>query len=529
MSAAYIGKELESEFGKIPPSFLPLGNRRLFQHQMKSAPKNSKVYISLPESYIVSNIDKRWFEIHNINLIVTPDNLSLGESLVAAINLSESTLDEPLVVLFGDTLIKDLPIGEDVVGISQVTDNYDWAVVEDNDLDWLENNNQNIKSKQTQVINGYFKFSQPRQLIRAITQSHWGFLQGVSKYHYDVGLTAISVDEWLDFGHVHTYYSSKATYTTQRAFNELLITPEYIEKSSRNNIKIQAEANWFNSIPVSMRIYIPQYLGSNNQAINQNDNRFSYRLEYLHLTALNELYVFAELPPVIWNKILECCVDFLKRCSVNTAPVNSVVNDFSDLFGIKTQNRLKEYCDNKEFSLEQTWSFNNLDKVSLSDILLASEQNLPKNNWLPSLLHGDFCFSNTLYDFRSNRIKTIDPRGINNNNELTIYGDVRYDIAKLSHSVLGMYDWIMAGYYQVEITNNKKITLEIAGKESHSVIQQEFVQLIEQKFNLSAINLYAMQIQLFLSMLPLHSDDINRQNALFANAFNLYHKMQGLK
>lgn len=33
MSAAYITLELESEFGTIPPSFLPLGNRRLFQYE----------------------------------------------------------------------------------------------------------------------------------------------------------------------------------------------------------------------------------------------------------------------------------------------------------------------------------------------------------------------------------------------------------------------------------------------------------------------------------------------------------------
>ena len=29
MSAAYVGQDLQSEFGKIPPSFLPLGNKTL--------------------------------------------------------------------------------------------------------------------------------------------------------------------------------------------------------------------------------------------------------------------------------------------------------------------------------------------------------------------------------------------------------------------------------------------------------------------------------------------------------------------
>ncbi len=39
MSGAYVGQELESEFGRIPPSFLPLGNRPLFQHQVALAPQ----------------------------------------------------------------------------------------------------------------------------------------------------------------------------------------------------------------------------------------------------------------------------------------------------------------------------------------------------------------------------------------------------------------------------------------------------------------------------------------------------------
>jgi len=37
-------------------------------------------------------------------------------------------------------------------------------------------------------------------------------------------------------------------------------------------------------------------------------------------------------------------------------------------------------------------------------------------------------------------------------------------------------------------------------------------------------------IHLFLSMLPLHNDDRNRQYALLANAFRLYNELQrGLK
>lgn len=46
---------------------------------------------------------------------------------------------------------------------------------------------------------------------------------------------------------------------------------------------------------------------------------------------------------------------------------------------------------------------------------------------IPSVVHGDLCFSNVMYDSRSNSVKVIDPRGLNIQQELTIYGNQSYD------------------------------------------------------------------------------------------------------
>lgn len=523
MSAAYVGQELESEFGKIPPSFLPLGNRRLFQHQVKSVPENVDVYLTIPESYTLSNIDAKWLKEHAVQVIHTPEHLSLGASLVAALNLTERSLDTPLHVLFGDTLIPTLPAGDDIVGISEVQDSYNWAVVTNDDMHWLENSDNNLNADTNRVVNGYFKFSQPRQLIKSITEGHWNFLEGLNRYHKALGLTAVTTENWLDFGHVNTYYRSKAAFTTQRAFNELTITPEWIEKSSYKNQKIKAEANWFNSLPPMMRGYTPQFLGSNNT-----DQRFSYRLEYLHYTALNELFVFAEIPTIIWKKILGSCIEFVDRCIHYPAPDGSTVNNLSELFGVKTELRLTEYCKSQEINVNQKWVFNEMPPISLADLIASSERHLPTEKFHECILHGDLCFSNILYDFRTGRVKIIDPRGLTPNNELTIYGDIRYDLAKLSHSVLGMYDWIIADYYSVDIVGDN-IYFDLAGTRQHKLTQQVFIELVEKRFGLTALNLYAMQIQLFLSMLPLHEDEPQRQKALFANAFRLYQILKRLE
>ena len=110
--------------------------------------------------------------------------------------------------------------------------------------------------------------------------------------------------------------------------------------------------------------------------------------------------------------------------------------------------------------------------------------------------------------------------------EISVYGDIRYDIAKLSHSILGMYDWIIAGYHSTEINwDDKIINFSISDDNKHEQTKALFINMVCKRYGLTPLNLYAMQIQLFLSMLPLHSDDINRQNALFANAFRIYSLM----
>ncbi|SDX34309.1 phosphotransferase [Marinobacter mobilis] len=524
MSADYISPELRSEFGGLPPSFLPLGNRRLFQHQVKSAPGQSQVYLSLPESFTVGDRDRLWLERHSVTLLSIPDGLSLGASLVAALNLADSAHDSPLHVLFGDTLITPLPPGDNIVATAQVEDNYNWAVVTDDDDNWLVSSNDALAFQDHSVVTGYFKFSNPRQLIRCITQCNWNFLQGLARYRNAVGLSTVKVSNWLDFGHANSYYHSKSTFTTQRMFNELRITPGWIEKSSENDRKIEGEARWFESLPPMMRQYTPQYLGSPDKG----GHSFTYRLEYLHHTALNELYVFADIPPLLWRKILQKCLTFLGDCRSYPAPEGQPSTSLADLFNTKTGERLNTFCQERGISKDKVWHYGPDSApslaLSIADLERESGCRLPSVATQHCLMHGDFCFSNILYDFRTNRIKVIDPRGITLDGELSSYGDTRYDLAKLSHSILGLYDWIIAGYHTTTISGDR-IRIELPDHKRQRDVQQHFLEMVEEQFSLTPVELYAMQIQLFLSMLPLHADDPDRQDALLANAFRLYELM----
>ena len=67
-----------------------------------------------------------------------------------------------------------------------------------------------------------------------------------------------------------------------------------------------------------------------------------------------------------------------------------------------------------------------------------------------------------------------------------------------------------------------RATLELPDSKAIRDVQSVFLQLISDQFGIGRELLYAMQVQLFLSMIPLHADDPGRQQAFLANALRLY-------
>ena len=56
-SAAYVEREFQLEFGALPPALLPVGNKRLFEFQIKALKEsfnNEKIVLSLPKSYVLN-------------------------------------------------------------------------------------------------------------------------------------------------------------------------------------------------------------------------------------------------------------------------------------------------------------------------------------------------------------------------------------------------------------------------------------------------------------------------------------------
>ena len=243
-SASYVNKDFQIEIGKLPPSFLPLGNKRLYMFQIdflkKHFPKR-EIFISLPNSYILNLRDQMYLKKFKVNLIFIKENLSLGRSVnECIINISKKIQSRKLIILHGDTLIKKIPKGDDLVAVSNTSIDYVWEI-------------QNKVNNLNNVWCGFFSFSDKKLLSKSLKVSKYDFVEGVKKYSNYKKIAFKQISSWFDLGHLQTYFLTRSNFLISRKFNELKINNGYVEKTSNNLKKIKAEIFWYNNFPLNLK------------------------------------------------------------------------------------------------------------------------------------------------------------------------------------------------------------------------------------------------------------------------------------
>jgi len=519
-SAAYPDPELEAEFGRVPPAFLPIGNRRLFVHQRAAIGDSAqRVVLSLPDGFVPDPVDLQLLAELGIEAVHVPDGLSLGQSIVYVINVT-ATAGGPVAILHGDTLLRGLDMDTlDTVSTSRIPPGYQWGRVHLRD-GFLESATPDSTTElpgQT-VLSGYFSFSDASLLVQAITRQNGRFVVALTDYTARRKLRAIEAAEWLDFGHANTYHQSRGRITTEREFNQINTTPRMVVKSGRNPGKITAEARWFDALPAPMRLHAPAFLGPRDVG-----GKPGYALEYLYLPTLSDLYVFGRLSPVAWTRIFDACDEFLTACAAHPAP-DGTAEAVLGLYGDKAMERLETYARTSGVDLTEPCRLDGKWLPSLERLARLAAEAVPAVD--PArhlkLVHGDFCFSNILYDARASLVRVIDPRGLDAAGAFSVFGDLRYDLGKLYHSAVGRYDHIIAGYYRLRRSGPLDFTLDLPDDPALAAIEAVFRGHRFAGLDLAEAGTHAICVLLFLSMLPLHSDDPRRQQALLANALRLF-------
>ena len=309
---------------------------------------------------------------------------------------------------------------------------------------------------------------------------------------------------------------------TARHFNSISIGRSgYFVKRSVQKEKMQAEHAYLTNLPAAVRPFFPQcgdYL--------EEDSHAAYEIEKIPFLDVSKLLVNG------YFSVSQNSLDLMNqvRLYLEAKPkekVNpeDVKKNLNDLFIEKTKKRLNQLFASSHYSLLDAISKQqchcSIKEVGERYIRHLTQMISHQKSDLIEFAHGDLFFGNMLYEPMTQRLKLIDPRG-------GALMPLIYDIAKLSHSALGLYDLMVYGLLKIELKDDIRYALVLSQAQELglSSLQQSFLELVEElHLNLSEVRLY--EGALFLSMLPLHADSPKRQACQLLRAIELLEFFEG--
>lgn len=516
-SGAYVGSELEAEFGRIPPCFLPVGGGLLIHRQLAqlSAPDVDLV-LTLPADFILSDLAAQRIADQGCRVLGIDPSVSLGRSIAHALATLAPT--GAVEIVHGDTLIAvPAGIGGDAMSVGAAGDGYHWASadIEAGSIARIHDNGFDAEASPRPILTGYFRFSDADALLRALVRADYRFIAALNDYVADHPCAPLQIDGWLDFGHLQTYFRSRHHLAAARHFNELRIADGVVHKSSSQSFKLSAEAHWLRSLPAPLQLYAARLI--EDQAVEG-----AYATEYAFVPTLAEIYL-SRLGATGWSRILDAVGTFL---DAEAATAQGTTTALADLAVGKTLQRIERapeaYPDiDRELTINGSAVPTGRRIVEHLAAIIAAAPPQPS-----TIMHGDLCFSNILYNSRNQRITVIDPRGYTQDGVIDPRGDLRYDIAKFGHSVIGRYDQILAG--NVEFARHgDALTLTHEDNARHNWLEDAYRERSFAGIAAARADVMATMITLFISMIPLHSDAPARQRAFYANALALYARFFG--
>ena len=105
--------------------------------------------------------------------------------------------------------------------------------------------------------------------------------------------------------------------------------------------------------------------------------------------------------------------------------------------------------------------------------------------------------SNILFNYADNTLKLIDPKGLNPKKQKF---PLLYDLAKLSHSLLGNYDFILSDQFNINPLEIYNTEIKLDNK------YVELITLLGRIINVDFKTIRFLESILFITMIPLHKE-----------------------
>ena len=308
-----------------------------------------------------------------------------------------------------------------------------------------------------------------------------------------------------------------------RSFNRIEIDEVrgILTKTSRHKEKFIDEIRWYLKIPKQLRCFAPRIFD-----YSLDGNAPFVKMEFYAYRTLHEMFLTDSLwgggyCKKIFQRLLTV-VEAFQACRIECTKTDAQAA-VKAMYVDKTLRRLATLRHDENFKdfFERKIVVNGKIFHSLNEILallpVAVERLLFENaEKYFSVIHGDLCLPNILVAAEHNFLRLVDPRG--EFGDFDIYGDWRYDLAKLLHSVEGNYDLIIADKFTA---NARDFAIDYEMPQDFSEVREIFFEVFKSQLN-NLLALRLIEATLFLSMVPLHANSLSRQRIMLATGVELF-------
>jgi len=532
-SAGLIPDELKLDLGPLPTGLVPLEGKPMLSKIAKrfdTLDVNVDYYVACDRNAdqvkrYVDNEGNWWTPIE-----VSSD--SIGETLSKSLDViteTENLDDSGLLINFADTIIDPIHVGPGTqIAYDTAIHPLRWTCFETDesgDVTEIVDKFINPGDRPTKVFTGYFRFDSPDDFVDCLDRSLASPSETLEPF-YDALLTYLEdhpfefyeTDNWIDTGHLDTYYEAKKKLINAREFNEFTVdgTRNVLTKRSDNPDILVKEIQWYLKLPTQLQPYVPRVY----------DYSTSYadpyvKLEYIGYPSLSDLQLHGDHGIHLWNRVYDKLFELLEEFQKFTvSPDNGeLLTARREMYVEKTKLRLGRLGEEFDLYSSGALSINGESRPALDDILVNLETTLAEAGVLNedpfSVVHGDLCFANVMYDLRNGILKLVDARG--EFGQFDIYGDFRYDLAKLRHSVAGNYEFLINGLFDVEVDpQSSSVSYEVATEDHHESRRELLDSRLAEEYPGTTGQVKLIGSLLFLSMVPLHADSIERQHCMLA-------------
>ncbi|WP_314762855.1 hypothetical protein [uncultured Selenomonas sp.] len=540
-SAVLMPREMRKVFGDLPTAMFPLADRPMLYHLYQAYHDHvDKIYVVCHEQ-----ADQVRAYVHAqklpIQVLLIDELRDLGYTIYMGMQeiLRRDACLEYLYINFADTLLYDAIPEEnnDFLYYALRSEDEAWTYFKDvqGRIDAVFDKpdfkiGKKLPAEMDKVFVGQFGFSSPKSLLEELGLSQDvqerrmdSFYHAISSYAEHRPFHVIEAQKWFDVGHNENYRKAR-TEVAARSFNSIQIDERrgLLKKTSENREKLVNEIRWYLKLPGRVQYLTPRIYDYSLDI----DNPYVV-MEYYGYHTLHDSLVYGNWSDERWREVFSQLLFIVEDMGTFILKNRSreCVEAMREIYLDKTIVRLEKIRKYEEFRafFTQTIHINGRTYGSLEYIMaqlpdLIEQLILPEADRCFQIIHGDLCFSNILIDDTLNFMRLIDPRG--KFGIFDIYGDVRYELAKIFHTLEGDYDFIIEDLFEVSVEGST-ITYQINASKSSAF--RLFCEVFRSKLeNVRAIRL--IEATLFLSMIPLHSDYLTRQYVMLARGVELFYQ-----